>query len=47
MLFRSKNIASNDIEAFRSPEARAVVAPSEYTSGSLQSFGDAKRSGGG
>jgi branched-chain amino acid transport system substrate-binding protein len=42
-----KNIASNDIEAFRSPDARAVVAPTEYASGTLQRFGDAKRSSGG
>src|SRR5579862_3181967 len=42
-----RNIASNDIEAFRSPDARAVVAPSEYASGTLQRFGDAKPSSGG
>jgi branched-chain amino acid transport system substrate-binding protein len=34
------NIGANDIEEFRSPEARVVVAPSEYTSGSLRPFGD-------
>jgi branched-chain amino acid transport system substrate-binding protein len=38
------NIASNDIDAFRSPDARVVVAPSEYASGTLQPFTDAKQS---
>jgi branched-chain amino acid transport system substrate-binding protein len=42
-----RNIASNDVEAFRSPDARVVVAPSEYASGILQRFSDAKRSIGG
>jgi branched-chain amino acid transport system substrate-binding protein len=42
-----RNIDSTDIEAFRSPDARVVVAPSEYASGTLQGFGDAKRSTGG
>jgi branched-chain amino acid transport system substrate-binding protein len=41
------NIASNEIEAFRSPNARVVVAPSEYASGTLQEYGDTKRSTGG
>jgi branched-chain amino acid transport system substrate-binding protein len=38
------NIASNDIDAFRSPDARVVVAPNKYASGTLQPFADAKRS---
>src|SRR5580692_1764864 len=37
-----QNIHSNDIEDFRSPDARIVIAPGEYASGSLQAFGDAK-----
>jgi branched-chain amino acid transport system substrate-binding protein len=36
-----QNIGSNDIEEFRSSEARAVVSPGEYASGSLRTFGDA------
>jgi branched-chain amino acid transport system substrate-binding protein len=40
-----QNIRANDIEEFRSADARVVVAPGDYTSGSLRSFGDAKKSG--
>jgi len=40
-----QNIGSNDIEEFRSSEARLVVAPGEYSSGSLRTFGTAKRAG--
>jgi len=29
---------------FRSPEARVVVSPGEYSSGTLQTFGDARKS---
>jgi branched-chain amino acid transport system substrate-binding protein len=39
-----QNIGSNDIEQFRSPEARVVVSPGEYSSGTLQTFGDARKS---
>jgi branched-chain amino acid transport system substrate-binding protein len=38
------DIASNDIDAFRNPDARVVVAPNDYASGTLQRFADAKRS---
>jgi branched-chain amino acid transport system substrate-binding protein len=38
------NIASNDIDAFRDPDARVVVAPNDYASGTLQSFTDAQQS---
>jgi branched-chain amino acid transport system substrate-binding protein len=37
-----QNIGSNDIEEFRSPDARVVVSPDEYSSGSLQTFGAAR-----
>jgi branched-chain amino acid transport system substrate-binding protein len=37
-----QNIGSNDIEEFRSPDARVVVSPDEYSSGSLQTFGPAR-----
>jgi branched-chain amino acid transport system substrate-binding protein len=40
-----QNIRSNDIDEFRSPEARMVVAPGEYSSGTLETFGDAKETG--
>jgi branched-chain amino acid transport system substrate-binding protein len=40
-----QNIGANDIEQFRSADARVVVAPTDYASGSLRTFGDAKRSG--
>lgn len=33
-----QNIGSNDIEEFRSPDARVVVSPGEYSSGGLQAF---------
>jgi branched-chain amino acid transport system substrate-binding protein len=39
-----QNIGSNDIENFRSPDARNVVAPGEYSSGRLRAFADAKGS---
>jgi branched-chain amino acid transport system substrate-binding protein len=38
-----QNIGSNDIEEFRSSEARLVVFPGEYSSGSLRTFGAAKK----
>jgi branched-chain amino acid transport system substrate-binding protein len=38
------NIGSNDMDEFRSPDARVVVAPGEYASGSLRPFGDVKGS---
>jgi branched-chain amino acid transport system substrate-binding protein len=38
-----QNIGSNDIEEFRSSEARLVVFPDEYSSGSLRTFGAAKK----
>jgi branched-chain amino acid transport system substrate-binding protein len=41
-----QNIASNSIEEFRSAEARVVVSPAEYASGTLRTFGDAKGGGG-
>jgi branched-chain amino acid transport system substrate-binding protein len=40
-----QDIGSNDIEDFRGPEARIVVAPGQYSSGSLRTFSDAKRAG--
>jgi branched-chain amino acid transport system substrate-binding protein len=40
-----QNIHSNDIEEFRSPDARIVVAPGEYSSGILRTFTDAKGAG--
>jgi branched-chain amino acid transport system substrate-binding protein len=39
-----QNIGSNDIEQFRSPDARAVVSPGEYSSGSLRTFGEPRGS---
>jgi branched-chain amino acid transport system substrate-binding protein len=38
-----QNIGSNDIEEFRSSEARLVVFPGEYSTGSLRTFGAAKK----
>ena len=37
-----QNIGSNDIEEFRSPDARVVVSPGEYSNGSLRTFGTAR-----
>jgi len=37
-----QNIGSNDIEQFRSPDARVVVSPGEYSNGSLRTFGTAR-----
>jgi branched-chain amino acid transport system substrate-binding protein len=39
-----QNIGSNDIDDFRSPDARVVVSPSEYANGNLRTFGEAKGS---
>jgi branched-chain amino acid transport system substrate-binding protein len=40
-----QDIGSSDIEEFRDPEARIVVSPGEYSSGSLRTFGEAKGTG--
>jgi branched-chain amino acid transport system substrate-binding protein len=41
-----QDIGSNDIEEFRSSEARLVVSPGKYSSGSLRTFGEAKGTSG-